>query len=291
MFDLIRGMGFPMKRMDLAVIAATVVTLGLGIFVAGCGAMLGSASTTQSNTQASTQDQNSTAPSNGVPKQGRVSPGQIPGIRGGRLIAGTVTASDASSVTVKTVIGGTQTVALSDSTKISVTSAGTPADLVPGKTVVVYLTRDSNNTQSASQVRVGVTLPQGMLGGRRQVPGARGGFVVFGTITASEASSLTVQTPNGGSQTVPLTTSTKIVVTRDGTATDLTIGSNVVILAGQGADNKLTASQIRVGVDLPQQMPMGTPQGRSVPRGYGAPRGGYMMPGGNWGAAPSTATQ
>jgi hypothetical protein len=278
MFDLIRGMGFLMKRKHLAVISAVVVALGMGVLVAGCGAYLGTTTTTQSNTQTSTPNQKSTTPPNGAPKQGQAAPGQRSGVRGGRVISGTVTASDASSVTVKTVSGGTQTVALSDSTKISVTSDGTPADLVPGKTVVAYLTTDSNNTQSASQVHVGVNLPQGMLGGRRQVPGGRGTFAVFGTISASDASSLTVQTPNGGTQKVPLTSSTKIVVTRDGTAADLTAGKNVVILATRGTDNKLMASQIQVGVNLAQHMPMATPQGRSVPRGFGDRRGGRMMP-------------
>jgi len=279
-----------MKRKHLAVISAAVVTLGLGVFLAGCGAMFGSTTTTQGSTPTSTQNQNSTPPSSEAPKQGQAGPGQTPSIRGGRLMAGTVTASDASSVTVKTVSGGTQTVALSDSTKILVTSDGTPADLVTGKTVVAYVTTDSNNIQSASQVHVGVTLPQAMLNGqglrgwgrgmdgRMQVPGRPGAFAVFGTITASDASSLTVQTPNGGTQTVPLTSSTKIVVTKDGTAADLTTGKNVVILATRGTDNKLTASQIQVGVNLPQEMPMGVPQGRSVPRGYSSPQSGYMMP-------------
>jgi|WetSurMetagenome_2_1015567.scaffolds.fasta_scaffold501349_1 hypothetical protein len=252
-----------MKRKHLVVISATVATLGLGVFVAGCGAYFGTTTTTQGNTQTTTQNQKPTAPSDGQ-NQGQVAPGQRPATRGGRLIAGTVTAGDASSVTVKTVNGGTQTVALSGSTKISVTSDGTSADLTAGMTALVYVTTDSSNVQSASQVHVGVTLPQGMMGGRMQTPGGRRAYAVYGTITASNASSLTVQTANGGTRTIPLTSSTKIVVTKDGTASDLTAGKSVLVLATRDTDNKLTASQIQVGVNLLQGMPMGTQQGRSV---------------------------
>jgi hypothetical protein len=242
-----------MKNRHLALISATVVTVGLGALVAGCGGILASSATTQTSTQTSTQNQNATAPS--------IS----------RIITGTITASDASSVTVKTAKGGTQTVALADSTKISVTRDGTAADLVPGKTAAVLVTTNPNNSRSASQVHVGVTLPQG--------PGHRSGHVVYGTITASDASSLTIQVANGGTQTIALTGSTKIVVTTDGSAADLAAGKNVVILATRGADKSLTASRIQVGVNLPQ----GMSEGRSVP-----PRGNRVPRGGNgWGSGSS----
>jgi hypothetical protein len=86
--------------------------------------------------------------------------------------------------------------------------------------------------------------------------------VVFGTITASDASSLTLQTANGGTRTIPLNTSTKIVVTRDGTAADLTVGENVLVFATRGNDGGLTVSRIQVGIDLPQERTQSVRQGR-----------------------------
>ncbi len=228
-----------MKNRYIALVSATIVTVGLGALVAGCGGILASSATTQTSTQTSTQNQNATTPPSAAPEQGQAGKGQKPGVSSGRMIAGTIIASDASSVTVKTAKGGTQTITLADSTKISVTRDGTAADLVPGKTAAVLVTKNPNKSRSASQVHVGVTLPQD-LGNRR-------GRVVYGTITASDATSLTIQVANGGTQTIPLTGSTKIAVTTDGSAADLAAGKNVVILATRGADKSLTASRIQVG--------------------------------------------
>jgi hypothetical protein len=84
---------------------------------------------------------------------------------------------------------------------------------------------------------------RGTFGGGRG--GAGGGFVA-GTITALGSGSVTVQLPNGNSEIVFYSSSTSIVIPSPASASQLTVGSNVMIGGSANSDGSVTASTIQV---------------------------------------------
>lgn len=264
------------KKRHIAVAIVAIVGMVFGVFLGGCGG-----STSANAPQANGQAQN---PGAGAPPGG--APGQGPGGQGGNMISGTIATSSGSSITVSTADGASQMISLSSSSKITVTSDGTAADLVAGKDVLVSATTNSDGTLNATSIQLGVTLPQGVApagvgtgsgtatpsagaasqasgappsGAQGQGGGGPGGTMISGTITASDGSTITVKTSDGTSKTIALSSSTKITVTSDGTAADLVAGKQVVIVTSTNSDNRLSATSIQVGVALPQGMPQGTP--------------------------------
>jgi len=90
-----------------------------------------------------------------------------------------------------------------------------------------------------------------------QAGGAQGSFV-SGQILSMSNGILTLQLPNnGGSKIVILSSSTTIMKTTDGTASDLASGANVQITGTANSDGSVTAKsiQLRNQVPPPQTQP------------------------------------
>lgn len=68
--------------------------------------------------------------------------------------AGDIISKDANSITVGLRAGGSRIIFFSPSTSISTTASGTPADLVPGKQVVVQGTQNQDGSISANFIQV-----------------------------------------------------------------------------------------------------------------------------------------
>lgn len=75
---------------------------------------------------------------------------------------------------------------------------------------------------------------------------ARNGAPVSGKITAADATSITVQSNDGSSKIVLLSDQTKINKTTTGTAADLQVGSEVMIV-GNTTNGTITADSITLG--------------------------------------------
>jgi hypothetical protein len=79
----------------------------------------------------------------------------------------------------------------------------------------------------------------------------QGGNAVAGQIVASDSSSITVKTSDGGSKIVLISRSTTVTKTTEGTAADLTTGQDVVVTGTTNSDGTVTANRIQVGANLP----------------------------------------
>lgn len=114
--------------------------------------------------------------------KGRFMPGQQMGTRQGnqnvngvatkrangiQMINGEITASDDSSITVKTKDGSSQIVLLSSSTAYKTMTDGSKTDLVTGKNVTITGTKDTSGSLSATQISTGVDMPAGGPQGER----------------------------------------------------------------------------------------------------------------------------
>lgn len=89
--------------------------------------------------------------------------------------------------------------------------------------------------------------------------GRRAGGMGFlnGQVLNSGNGTMTVKLMNGGSQVVVLAPSTQYRKAVDGTAADVTVGSNVTITGSTNPDGSLTAQsiQIRTGTSTPAGFP------------------------------------
>ncbi|TCO37775.1 hypothetical protein EV646_1221 [Kribbella antiqua] len=81
--------------------------------------------------------------------------------------------------------------------------------------------------------------------GQGQGPGGQGGNATIGTVVSATSSSLVVKTQNGD-VTVKLTGNTTYEITKQGTASDLKTGQQVVV-TGQSTDGSITATAVRQG--------------------------------------------
>ena len=95
--------------------------------------------------------------------------------------------------------------------------------------------------------------PGGPRGGRNN------GGLVAGSIIASDATSITVQTNGGGSKIVYLSDKTQVFKSTLGATSDLVNDSNVVVMGTPGADGTVTAQSIQI---RPAGMPSGFAGGR-----------------------------
>lgn len=89
-------------------------------------------------------------------------------------------------------------------------------------------------------------------GAGRRLGGAAGSFV-NGEVLSKDANSITVKNMNGGSQIVILGSSTQYRKAVDGTADDVSVGSQVTVTGTSNSDGSLTAQsvQIRTGTSTP----------------------------------------
>lgn len=95
---------------------------------------------------------------------------------------------------------------------------------------------------------------QGMAGGARN----RGGFggAVRGQIISQDANTITLKmlnTQNGSSKIINLSSATKIVKTSPGATTDLTVGTEVAVFGTTNSDGSVTAQNIQINPIMMQR--------------------------------------
>jgi hypothetical protein len=106
---------------------------------------------------------------------------------------------------------------------------------------------------------------------------ARGGNAVTGSIIASDSSSITVQTPDGSTKIVLVSSSTTVNKSSDGALSDLVAGQNVLVTGTTNTDGSVTATRIQVG-SLPTAGGPLPGAGGPPPSGTGSPAPGAGGP-------------
>jgi hypothetical protein len=92
---------------------------------------------------------------------------------------------------------------------------------------------------------------------RRTGGGANGASFITGQVLSVSGSTATIKLMSGGSQIAVLAPSTQYREAVDGTAADMTVGSQVTITGTTNSDGSLTAQsiQIRAATSTPSGMP------------------------------------
>lgn len=95
-------------------------------------------------------------------------------------------------------------------------------------------------------------------GGMQNRQGAMGGGTT-GEIIAKDDTSITVKLADGSSRVVTVSSSTSVSKMTSGSATDLVIGENVVVMGTTNSDGSVSAQSIQLG-DMPNfRQPPGSP--------------------------------
>jgi hypothetical protein len=81
--------------------------------------------------------------------------------------------------------------------------------------------------------------------------GFNGSQVINGEITAVDANSFTLKTPDGSSQIILVSGSTAFKKMSDGNKSDLTVGQRVMVAGTKDNSGSLTAFQVSSGLELP----------------------------------------
>ncbi len=85
------------------------------------------------------------------------------------------------------------------------------------------------------------------LRGRSGPNGVRGWFrPVSGEVLKTDDTSITVKMPDGSSKIVMISDSTKINKAAEGSMTDITVGSTVMVLGMENSDGSVTAQNIQL---------------------------------------------
>lgn len=116
----------------------------------------------------------------------------------------------------------------------------------------------TNMLQGNGQKSANSLQRQGMFGqdnatglSRRNGGNPQGGNMINGDIIESDANSITIKLPNGGSQIVFYSATTKISKSVDTTASDLIDGKSVMITGSKNSDGSLTAANIQIRPAMP----------------------------------------
>ena len=146
------------------------------------------------------------------------------------VVAGTVTAIGADSITVKTRDGSTKTITLTGSTTFKLGRAdGTKADVKVGSIVAAAGTVGPGDAFTAKTVRIHVRLAR-----------------IGGEVTATTKDTITVKQRDGTTATIKVGPDTKLFVRGDTTPTlaEIAVGMRVVGVGTLNADGSLNAQAV-----------------------------------------------
>ena len=90
----------------------------------------------------------------------------------------------------------------------------------------------------------------GGAGGMGGFAGRNGGGVSAGQIISQDATSITIQLRNGGSQIVLLSKNTPVMKSVSGSPSDLAVGKQVTIVGTSNSDGSITAQSIQLRPDM-----------------------------------------
>jgi uncharacterized protein DUF5666 len=157
------------------------------------------------------------------------------------VLAGTVTAVTADSLTLKIRDGSSRTVDLTGQTTFKLGKAdGKKADLKVGSIVVVTGSEGTGDAFTATTVRIQVRLDK-----------------VAGEVTAKTKDSITLKQRDGSTVTVKVDSDTKFVVRGAGTASlaEIAVGMKVSAAGTRNADGSLSASVVQGRAPKPAAPP------------------------------------
>lgn len=158
-------------------------------------------------------------------------PGTNPGPQGawGHMAGGTVTAVNASSITVKDLSGTSTTYTLTSSTTVTKErQSATLADVTVGESVRLTLSSSSSTTVSAIDIELAH---------------------VIGQVTAVSGNTITVQGPRSGTQTITVSSATTYSKSgASATLADVTVGSFVFAEGVSSSAGSLNASTVGIGL-------------------------------------------
>ncbi len=86
-----------------------------------------------------------------------------------------------------------------------------------------------------------------------------GGGAVMGSVIAKDDTSMTIKMRDGSSRIVLYSGSTQVQKSAPGTASDVTVGSQITVLGTQNTDGSVTAQNIQIRPTMPA--PTGTQSG------------------------------
>jgi hypothetical protein len=164
------------------------------------------------------------------------------------IVAGEVTATSSSSLTLKLRDGSTRNITLTGSTKYALGSqAATLADVKVGAKVTVAGTASGDTFTALS---VNIQLQQ-----------------VAGEVTAKTADTITIQSRDGSTTTIKVGSGTTYRIPgKDGaTLADVTVGMQIVAQGTRNADNTFNAASVGAG------RPVGPGRGLRIPGGMRGP--------------------
>ncbi len=110
--------------------------------------------------------------------------------------------------------------------------------------------------QFTGEFRAGAGGPGGAAGGFQGRSG--GGGFVGGEVIANDATSITLKEQNGSTKIVLLSESSQISKFAEGAASDLAIGTNVMVTGSTNSDGSVTAQTVQIrpaGAPLPGGRP------------------------------------
>ena len=149
------------------------------------------------------------------------------------VVAGTVTAVGADSLTVKLRDGSSRTIGLTSSTTFKLGRAdGKKSDVKVGSVVVAAGAEGPGNAFTASAIRIQVRLDR-----------------IAGEVTAVAKDTITVKQRDGKTATIKVSADTRLVIRGDATPTvaEIKVGMRVSGVGTLGADGTLDASAVSAG--------------------------------------------
>jgi hypothetical protein len=150
---------------------------------------------------------------------------------GGRFGQITVTAVNGSTISLKTDDGWTRTITVTSDTKVTKGGeAATASDIAVGDTVRIAQKKNADGTFTVTGVAI--VLPR-----------------VAGTVTAVDATTITITDRKGVKQTIHTNGATTYHAGGgDGTRADVTVGANIAAVGEQAADGSITATSVNVAL-------------------------------------------